>query len=869
MTVPAFVPYWGKARQENAGAEIPAFHLLACHCLDVSFVAHLWWEASSHLRSLFLQNLGGRLEEGQAKAWLLFFLALHDIGKWDIRFQLKAGEAFAAIRPDWDSDLCAESRQSVKSYDHGKMGFEGFFHDVNSIISDSDNWYRWMSVMTGHHGSLPAWIDAYHPPDADETVIESDGIAKRAWLQAVESHFLVPAGLSLSNDPPEISDAGCLLAAGLCSVVDWIGSQPALFPYVSDWDSSQAYWSQIGSRLDGRNLLADCGLVRQVAAYGGVEAILSARQTPRQIQTIIPELPIAAGLTIIEAPTGCGKTEAGIAYAWKLLATGQADSIVFALPTQATANAMFERMLTIAAVLFGESGGNVVLAHGKRMHHHAFRDLCRLSSDTSPQGSEDGRIQCSQWLASSKKRIFLGQIGICTIDQVLLSVLPVRHNFVRTFGLGRSVLLVDEVHAYDAYMYSLLEEVLSRQAAAGGSAVLLSATLPAPSKMRLIQAWTSKRLPAEESYPLVTYAAVDGGIQTYTLPSSQLPPDKEVGVTVTALHETGVLSDLFERVSRAVQAGVLVAMIFNTVDSAQRAALELKRMGNLCVDVFHSRYMFADRQAREDDVIRNYGLHASRERGRVLVATQVVEQSLDLDVDWLITELCPADLLFQRIGRLHRHNRSFRPSGYETPRVEVLLPAEEDYGSTGLIYGDRRLLHRTARLLHNTGGSILFPCAYRQWVEHVYQEEAWADEPPAVTMAHETYADEQEARRFKALNLIRQTTVPLADDDGRVAALTRDGEMQLKVLLLNQDGGLLADGNKPDLIPPAVQADAVDRSCVPVPASWRGVLPAADSVTGLISLTMQEITDNRWEAVNTRQTIITYDIYLGLRRERS
>jgi CRISPR-associated endonuclease/helicase Cas3 len=866
MRKPCYADYWGKASQGNENRP-QDYHLLPYHCLDAAFVAHLWWDRSKRVRDMVQACLQTTYSLNQIKAWLLFFIALHDLGKWDLRFQLKSPETWKTLHPDWDFEsFCIETNLSIRKYNHGQMGFEIFCSEMSEMSQEVDSWYTWISAVTGHHGTLPGWTDSYTSPQADSDWIHQDSLARESWLRKLEELVLTKERLSLKLAPPDITPEGRGIIAGLCSISDWIASQEILFPYVAEYLEPEAYWGLLKKRLHNKDIIDECGLQKESAQYGGVEDLLQPGFAPRQIQCIISQLPAEPGLTIVEAPTGCGKTEAGIAYAWKLLSAQKAESIVFALPTQATANAMFDRVLSFAEQLFPAGGGNFVLAHGKSMKNHQFQQLCERGQHTnSLQGQEDGKTQCSAWLASSKKRVFLGQVGICTIDQILISVLPVRHNFVRMFGLGRSILVVDEVHAYDAYMYTLLEEVLARHAAVGGSAILLSATLPSLQKKKLIAAWGGKSLSMLSDYPLITQVTRDMEAKTFILSPDQLPPRRKVQVRLHEMKQETELPNLLDAAIAAARSGARVGLIFNTVDVAQNVALKLRAQTKIPVDLFHSRFMFADRQKREMEVMSNYGPLADRSRGRILVATQVVEQSLDLDFDWLITELCPVDLLFQRIGRMHRHLLVCRPDGFETPWVDVLIPGEQDYGVSGFIYGDTRVLWRTEKLLEQCGGEILFPEAFRSWVEKVYQSNVWGDEPPEIQKAHEKFGEEQESRKYNAKKLINAYMNPLSDTDERVAKLTRDGEMQLSVLLQKENGELLISGSA--IL--AQSEESIDDACVPVPGTktWRGSLPAINLELGIHTLRMRSTDPETWEAVNAQRSKITYNQYIGLRRE--
>lgn len=318
--------------------------------------------------------------------------------------------------------------------------------------------------------------------------------------------------------------------------------------------------------------------------------------------------------------------------------------------------------------------------------------------------------------------MFLGQIGVCTVDQVLLSVLPVRHKFVRGFGLNKSVLIVDEVHAYDAYMHGLLGEVLRRQKAIGGSAILLSATLPAGVRAKLLKAWESSGVD-DAPYPALWHTT-QGAAACTTVPDEHRPERREVITECLKLPGAFPNDDVIRRIIAAAESGARVAVVMNLVDDAQRLARLLRGKTTVDVDVFHARYRFMDRQAKEKATIAYYGRDAARDKGRILVATQVVEQSLDLDFDWMLTQICPVDLLFQRLGRLHRHQREHRPAGFELPRCTVLSVEGEDYGLHKLIYCNTRVLWRTERLLAGAV-TIVFPEAYRDWIEQVYPSAQW------------------------------------------------------------------------------------------------------------------------------------------------
>lgn len=872
QAIPEYFCYWGKARKE--GVQGAPYHLLPYHCLDVAAVADAWWDASPALQRIFVES--SMVNDAQVKAWLLFFIALHDYGKLDMRFQLKAPKVVESVYVNFDLELVDISGADTQKYFHGPFGFSLFYFDFLPVFgwsSDGERWLlwrQWLAAVAGHHGVIPQNPTSemlLNESLAHPSIIEHDQTARKSWVSELETRFLKPAGLSLQDAPPLFNP----LVAGFCSVADWLGSNSdeGAFEFQAYEQPLEQYYQQ---RLPiARKQLAASGLIAATHHYQGVISLLPKENNarPRQLQLLVDQLSAEQGLTLIEAPTGSGKTETALAYAWKLLDAGLADSIIFALPTQATANAMLKRLEDIAPILF-QHHSNLVLAHGKAEFNDDYWKIKSRAQVTTQQGTEEAGVQCTQWLSSSRKRVFLGQIGVCTIDQVLISVLPVRHKFVRGFGIGKSVLIVDEVHAYDSYMYGLLGEVLRQQRQMGGSALLLSATLPYYQRVALAATWGGD-LPdvKDKAYPLVSHVSHDGKVTPFTLNDEDLPEPRTVAVEVMAKPKLLADDELIEQMLQAAEHGAQVVFICNLVDIAQATAKRLRQYNRVPVDLFHARYRFCDRQTIEKAVIEKYGKEGDRSQGRILVATQVVEQSLDLDFDWMITQLCPVDLLFQRLGRLHRHDRS-RPEGCEQPRCTILIPDDEDYGYHGLIYGNTRVLWRTAQKLLNSGGQIVFPDAYRDWIEEVYQQAAWGDEPQSVLDSYDKFCIESEASNYTAKQLMRSDVEEFADTDSNVSMLTRDGEMSLNILPImeTRKGRMLLEGETPLADLEAWWKDeALNLNMVSVPGSWRkkDFLPQAEN--GLVSLPLHA-EDDSWQG-EFKGVTIRYSKACGLEKEDS
>ncbi|MDE1483247.1 CRISPR-associated helicase/endonuclease Cas3 [Xenorhabdus bovienii] len=848
MNVTLICRYWGKARKPE-GLDGDEYHLLPFHCLDVASVAAYWWDHSPGLRRLFCTHQDRN--ECEVRAWVLFLVALHDLGKFDIRFQYKSPQTRLFLNSK-DQQSRLPSVKECQNYDHGAAGLYWFIDDHQPApLADDDGfglltepmahpyqaWLPWMEAVCGHHGTIRQEKDVIHSADYPlpyslRHCTERDKQSRIAWMDIVAELFLLPVGLSLQDVPPSCS----VLMAGFCSVADWLGSWQTedTFNYratsVSDVAELRAYFEQ-RYREDAVRVVTRSGLVGRVKPGASVQELLDSGHKPRQLQVLIDKFPVAPGLTLIEAPTGSGKTETALAYAWRLLEHNLADSIIFALPTQATANAMLGRMNKLAEKLF--TAPNLILAHGNAHFNTAFQAIKQRGRNL--QG-EEAWSQCCEWLSQGRKRFFLGQIGVCTIDQVLVSVLPLRHRFVRGFGVGRSVLIIDEVHAYDQYMYGLLDEVLRNQSRAGSSAILLSATLPQWQKRQLLNSYASlpndaeggQATAAEEApYPLVS--CIDNrGITFFDLQNQHEQHPAPFSLYLEPYYTEDAVPDnpLLQCMVDAARKGAHVCLICNLVDVAQQAWWKLKVLvaGTVDVMLFHARFSLVDRQAKENAVLGCFGKEGSRSCGRILVATQVVEQSLDVDFDWIITQPCPVDLLFQRLGRLHRHQWTARPDGFTQPTGIVLFPTADGYGSHSKIYGHTRVMWRTQQWVEALRGKPLsFPDAYRKWLEPIYRENRSELEPQWVTEGMATFEKNSFTKRMKARRMLDWAEqVGLRDDEGNERAVTRDGDMSISLVpfISTEAGKQLLDGRIYEQLGEFQQQEALACNQVSVPSWW-------------------------------------------------
>ncbi|MEW6230021.1 MAG: CRISPR-associated helicase Cas3', partial [Bacillota bacterium] len=357
-------------------------------------------------------------------------------------------------------------------------------------------------------------------------------------------------------------------------------------------------------------------------------------------------------------------------------------------------------------------------------------------SENHPEGGAEGAVVAEEWF-TPKKRALLAPFGVGTVDQALLSVMRVKHGFVRLFGLGGKAVIVDEVHAYDTYTSTLLERLLAWLGAMGSPVILMSATLPAARRQALVKAYAGRDVAVVPTrYPRLTWVSSDG---SDTIHFAGGPIRK-----IELEWQVGDRAEIASRLVGVIRSGGCAAWICNTVGQAQEtyetlqraateAGLEVGSSGgdSLLLDLFHAHYPYRERQRREARSIEAFGKEAkSRPERAILVATQVVEQSLDVDFDLIVTEMAPVDLILQRAGRLHRHPKTRRPKALSSPRLWMVAPPAGEqgpsFGSTSHIYDEYVLLKSWLALCDRT--QLNLPADTEELIEGVYAE----DEPAGV-----------------------------------------------------------------------------------------------------------------------------------------
>lgn len=809
--------FWGKA--QAPGGSAATSHPIAYHCLDVAAMV----AAILRTRPLAVERISRLLglTATDATTLMVFLAALHDIGKFASVFQAKSPQ-------HWPNALADVDAGSVLPSHHTADGYALWHEALRDQFADRV-WYgaaRTLDVLApsvfGHHGRPVKERDAkrstksiFAPAGRDAAITFADTV----------SALLVASPIGAAVPTEERARIASWWVAGLMTVADWIGSNDRWFAYTApdlhDLDLS-AYWAH--AQRCAERAVSEAGLaaprISEAKTFTGLTGIV--RPSPAQCWATDTQLPNGPLLVILEDVTGAGKTEAAQMLVHRLMVDGRAAGAYWAMPTQATANAMYERQADTVNALFdvtlGGARPSVALAHGQTRLHDGFRatvlraDDERLDAGTSREPGFPASAACAAFLADDRRAALLADVGAGTVDQALLGALPSRFNTVRLFGMADKVLVFDEAHAYDAYMGVEVQQLLRFQAALGGSAIVLSATLSREQRETFANAWREgledgKRrvalfadlppLVQSMDYPLATIVSRNG-VDEERVEAAEWSRRR---VPVRLVHEVG---DALTHVVESARRGAAVAWIRNTVEDCLTAAAEVRAQG-LKPIVFHARFAQGDRQARERQVLELFGKGGSADgrRGAVLIASQVVEQSLDLDFDVLVTDLAPVDLLIQRAGRLWRHRElrtDQRPRDVVCELVvlsppPVVEPAKDWLTAvlpkTARVYRHAGVLWRTARALAEAG-AIETPTGLRAMIEAVY---AGDDPLPEALLGASQLAEGEELGNASAAT---HATLELTDgyhgdlkgwvDD--VKPMTRVGDQQTTVRLAR----VLADG---------------------------------------------------------------------------
>lgn len=837
------------------------------HLMDAADVAgHLFDDyVSEHHRRLMASVWEG--DQAKARAAFVFLAGLHDVGKVDCRFACQRQDLAELIRHQGLVVMRKKDYAERAFLPHGLVSQFAFQEAIVRGGGDAARAVHWAVLVGIHHGRYPdagavnVARQQYRTQEGSEQDDPRWGQARveiLRWMAKRSGFPLEAPGTAL----PELPIAVASAYASALVIADWLASNEDYFPLrprpdKEDKECAIRFYPEL-----------DAGQQRKRAARGWKRAAFPA---PMRLPATLGE-PIAdfyrrrfgwptsyrptcaqreaveiastedPDLMIVEAPPGSGKTELAFAAAEVLMRARGLQGVFVALPTQATTNAMFERVTSWLTSILGDEPQRlgIQLAHGKNSLNESFMRL--LESGQSPlevhDDEEDLGLHASRWMGQ-RWRATLSPVVVGTIDQVLLAALKSRHVLVRHLGLMGKVVVIDEVHAADEYMETYLEAALTWLGMYGIPVVLLSATLPPARRRALLDAYRRGRGSSGEGaqlvegmigYPVIsTVSSV--GVHVHEIDGEAEVPKRIVPTSVGSPQEIAELLD-----SELADGGCAV-VIRNTVREAQETYDAVKAVfGREQTTLLHSRFLAAERAARDRRMLELFGKNTRRRpRRHVVVATQVIEQSLDVDFDLMLTDPAPMDLILQRIGRLHRHERADRPVGLREARCLVLV---EDLFAVPWAYSTgtdhvypRHAVLRTLGIFADRGEiTVREPVDYAKLTALAYSDvEAvgpvqWAD-------AFNTALDERERStaqsRMRAstwcldgANLPRWQAPELEEKlQGNAAtgedtkgpgvaaarAAVRDGEDQIPVLVVAIDPEL---GNVP--VPPPLTGGAAD-----------------------------------------------------------
>lgn len=632
----AFMDWPGKSNA--AGGQHPALW----HMLDVVAVAVELWPR---------WPLCDVPEPVRNALWLL--IALHDLGKISeaFRLQIEAGRVPPVNCRHWQLSF-----RLLRDQDALLARLCGGTKTVRRILS---------AATAGHHG-VPVGVLAGAEHGRQGRAIGSAARMAAGEIIAALADLFAPVSLDGVSEA-EARRMSWLLA-GLAVEADWIGSNADWFPFQPPGGDLAGYWS--GARARAARAVAAAGLALSRPASPAPEELAGAALRPMQLAVAGAPLPDGPMLAVLEDATGAGKTEAALILASRMMQAGKAHGIYFALPSMASSEAMFSRMRRQIACLFS-GRPSLALAHGRRTLSAAFADV---RGNWMPSGEEVvAEDACAPWLADDRRLSLLAEIGVGTIDQALMAVLPTRFHTLRMAALAGQVLIVDEAHDYDPYMETELRALLEFHALFGGSAILMTATLPVGMRAGYVAAWQAGRARAgaasqdlaqlPDAYPALTLI----GTRSASRPVDPVPQTCR-RVEVVRLDRIAAAVDVLVDGARA---GAACVWVRNSVDDALAAVAALREAG-VAAELLHARFAMVDRQRIEARMMARFGREGTDRAGPVLVATQVVQASLDLDFDLMVSDLAPMGDLIQRIGRLWRHPRGVRP--VPGPRLHLLSP---------------------------------------------------------------------------------------------------------------------------------------------------------------------------------------------------
>lgn len=717
---------WGKLDSRTAG-QFTTWHPLIDHMADVAAC----WLALARCRSTrrALERAAGRALSEVDLARLAVLAFLHDLGKANASFQARRWPEQKWPWP-WKGSAAGHSAEAIDVLNDAKL-FSALGIDDAFSAWDNTAAINLLVASISHHGrpvheNVSASRTPWQPVLDPHGNIAYDPIAiLRDIGQAARRMF--PLAFTGEADPLPEAPAFAHLFAGQVQLADWLGSDTRFFAYSEPDEDRLVTAHQCAAKAIAAIGLNVDGLRDQLIALQPSFEDAFPPHPPRPMQSASAALDLGP-LVILESETGSGKTEAALWRFAQLFQAGRVDSLYFALPTRVAATQLYERVLRFAHALWPDDTPTVIRALAGYEAADGQSKIAMPDYQVQWADNPDDLTAHRRWAAETPKRFLAANIAVGTIDQALLGTLQVRHAHLRHALLARSLLVVDEVHASDAYMGELLKQLLKAHLQLGGHALLLSATLGSAARSAYL-ALVQKKHPAptlehaiRQPYPALSGPSgpqqVGGSSRSKTISWHAIDIiDQPERIAIQALNAARQGAKVLV-IRNTVPAAVATLQALETLVAGKSAESYLFRVAGVST-LHHSRFSRQDRPLLDQAVEQALGKDSQRGHGCIVIGTQTLEQSLDLDADFLICDLCPMDVLLQRIGRLHRHERNEgqRPQAFRSAQALVLVPAGGDLapmlqratnglglmrlagGERGGIYPDLRILEATRRLI--------------------------------------------------------------------------------------------------------------------------------------------------------------------------
>ena len=717
---------WAKKKEEN---NLYYWLPLKQHAIDTMDVMDYLWEhwISDGQKELLLQ-MYEVYSEDSLKQLVKFIGAVHDIGKITPVFQTKKSyHASSGLDQSIIEQLVQNGLKKFDTFDFRNPNESPHALAGEVLLNEYLNNEGVASIVGGHHGK---------PVDSKEDVkrqlssftanyyLEGDGNI-RIWKEIQKAFFewaLTISGVCCVEDIYKMKQPGLVVLEGMLIMADWIASNEYYFP-LYEFDDEKTI--EFGSRKS-------VGLSKWVETYKwNPQYHANANEYYKLRFNFIPhdfqkklfnivESSIDLGIVIVEAPMGLGKTEGALISAEQLARKGKCGGLYFGLPTQATSNGIFPRIKDWLNQVANDDSEkkSIQLVHGKAYLNQKYNDTKYKRNDSI---KDDAQVFVNDWFVG-RKTSNLDDFVVGTIDQLLLMALKSKHLALRHLGFSKKVVIIDEVHAYDMYMSQYLYQAIRWLGAYKIPVIVLSATLPRSKREELVKSYMYGKfdrksftsLPKSvDGYPLITYTEENNMKQFLEFEKIEDKIVKVISISDEELEE--VIED-------CLQEGGVMGIVVNTVKRSQELMkLISQRFEQEVVELFHSSFIAVDRIAKEDKLVAKLGKNRERPKLKIIIGTQVIEQSLDIDFDVMISDLAPMDLLMQRIGRLHRHTHIKRPQKLNEPKLYVLginNNYEFERGSSA-VYDDYYLI-RTQYFLPDV---IHMPSDISSLVQKVYDDE--------------------------------------------------------------------------------------------------------------------------------------------------